>query len=298
MPEESNKRWDDSLISLGLGALVVVVSGILIFNYFSQKGPELVKQQGKLPVSTSPVGSPMAFASSVSVTQNISTPQPSAVPSVTPQATAKTTSTPTATAKPTATPTNAPTATPKGGTIATAAPTQTAISSAQARASATPTPTAAPTNQNTVAQHTVIRGETLWSVSEKYYQSGFEWKKIASANSISNARSLEVGTVLQIPRNEMISATATEKPQTAQSGSSATSSAQITQNTPTQATPAVGGAQSGMITYTVVHGDTLWKVASEKCNDGYLWSSISKQNKLVTPGIIHAGNVLTFTCTR
>ncbi len=47
--------------------------------------------------------------------------------------------------------------------------------------------------------YTVRKGDTLGSISRKFYGSTKYWKKIASANGISNPASLKVGRVIKIP---------------------------------------------------------------------------------------------------
>jgi len=115
--------------------------------------------------------------------------------------------------------------------------------------------------------HTVTAGETLWTIAERYYKSGYNWVDIQKENSLANADAIEVGQTLTIPNAtpifppNQITATATEaKPQT----------------------------------YTVVRGDTLWDISMRFYNgDGYQWVRIAQINKLANPDLIHAGNVLT-----
>ncbi len=115
--------------------------------------------------------------------------------------------------------------------------------------------------------HTVALGETLWSISESYFKSGYNWVDLQKVNNLANADSIEVGQTLTIPNATpifpagQISATSTEtKP----------------------------------ATYTVAKDDTLWSIAVRFYNgDGYQWSRIAQANSLANPDLIHAGNVLT-----
>lgn len=43
-------------------------------------------------------------------------------------------------------------------------------------------------------------------------------------------------------------------------------------------------------TYTIVEGDTLWKIAEKVYKDGYKWPEIARVNNLSNPGLIHVGN--------
>ncbi len=116
--------------------------------------------------------------------------------------------------------------------------------------------------------HTVTAGETLWSISEKYYKTGYNWGDIALANNLESADRVEEGQTLVIPtvtpimaQGEVTSGESSKKPEAK--------------------------------TYTVVSGDTLWAVAAAQYGDGYKWAEIAKANALVNPNLIHPGNVLT-----
>ncbi|MBI2029112.1 LysM peptidoglycan-binding domain-containing protein [Candidatus Gottesmanbacteria bacterium] len=185
----------DSYISMGLGLLVVLIVGVLLFNYFSSKSEPEITEEGQQTEEIGQVDFPIT--------------------------------------------------------------------------------------------HTVIEGETLWSVSEKYFQSGYNWKDIAESNNLSGQESLEVGQQLIIPNVTPIlvaqnavspspEPTLVEEP---------TASQQID-------TPQIKGEEISSSNYTVVHGDSLWKIAVAHYNDGYKWVEIARANNLANPDIIHAGNVL------
>ncbi len=118
------------------------------------------------------------------------------------------------------------------------------------------------------ATHTVAAGETLWSIAETYYKSGYNWVDIQKANNLGNANLIEAGQTLTIP----------EAPVIAPPG-------QISEGTSTVAPKDAS--------YTVVKGDTLWSIAVAQYGDGYQWSKIAQANSLANPDLIHAGNVLT-----
>ena len=166
-------RMNESLISMALGALVVVVVGVLIYNYFSsvnkptdemvaQEGVTLVEQDGQLV----------------------------------PQGLPKT--------------------------------------------------------------HTVSQGEHLWSIAEKYYDSGYNWVDIAKENKLYAPYVVTLGQELTIPQTAQI---AVDKPQV-----------KAVQETATQ--DSILSDQ-----YTVVKGDTLWKIAVRAYGDGYQWTKVYQANK-------------------
>jgi nucleoid-associated protein YgaU len=127
------------------------------------------------------------------------------------------------------------------------------------------------TNQTQASKtHTVVKGETLWSISEDVYGSGYNWVDVYKVNNLKN-QNIDVGQVLTLPDVTAKQPTATKPVSTISQGSQT-----IT-----------GGS------YTVVHGDNLWKIAVRTYGDGYKWVNIAKANHLKNPNIIHAGNILT-----
>jgi nucleoid-associated protein YgaU len=118
------------------------------------------------------------------------------------------------------------------------------------------------------AQHTVESGETLWSIAEKYYQSGYNWIDIAKANNLTGSSVISAGGKLTIPKTEVI------KPVVSAS------------------TPVVTDAKIASEKYTIIRGDTLWSIAVRAYGDGYQWPKIATANKLANPNLIHADNIL------
>ncbi|OGG09139.1 hypothetical protein A2154_03715 [Candidatus Gottesmanbacteria bacterium RBG_16_43_7] len=116
------------------------------------------------------------------------------------------------------------------------------------------------------ATHSVKAGDTLWSISELFYKSGYNWVDIAKTNSIVNPDDIKVNQKLNIPNVKpiipagQVSSTSTQRPKTE--------------------------------SYTVKAGDNLWKIAVDQYNNGYRWSDIARANNLSNPNLIHAGNVL------
>lgn len=141
---------------------------------------------------------------------------------------------------------------------------------------------AASSTQNQNKVHSVTRGETLWSISQQYFNDGFQWKKIAEANNITNPGKLEVGQNLVIPEIQTETNISTSQSTTSQEPSP------IPQLTPISA--ATGNTITGG-SYTVVRGDNLWKIAVRAYGNGFKWVEIARANNLKNPSIIHNGNV-------
>jgi len=48
--------------------------------------------------------------------------------------------------------------------------------------------------------YTVAKGDSLWSIAMSMYNDGYAWTKIAQANNLANPNLIHVGNVLSIPR--------------------------------------------------------------------------------------------------
>lgn len=116
--------------------------------------------------------------------------------------------------------------------------------------------------------HEVTKGESLWSIAEDYYGSGYNWTDVAEENKLSDY-SLEIGQILSIPDVSPKEPTSTSDTLESEKG------------------PAITGNS-----YTVVKGDSLWKIAVSAYGDGYRWTDIAEANNLDNPNVIHSGNVL------
>lgn len=143
------------------------------------------------------------------------------------------------------------------------------------RSNSAPTPSPSPmpsVEQKAVAgeQYKVRAGDTLWSIAEEAYGSGFNASDIIAANKIQNPTMLKEGTNITLPKVEAKAPTRGEIAGT-----------EVVTSAPKE-TPK---------TYTVQKGDTLWDIAQKVYGDPYQWKAIAQANKLVNPRLIHAGNV-------
>lgn len=147
-------------------------------------------------------------------------------------------------------------------------------------------------NTQEESTHTVATGDTLWTIAEEYYGTGFEWTRIQEANNLANANDIEEGQVLEIPEKDQtpeVIAEATEEPEPVVVTASPSATPEVIVETTEE--PAATDAATGD-TYTVQRGDNLWEIAVAVYGDGYRWTDIADANDLVNPSIIHAGNVL------
>ncbi len=123
-------------------------------------------------------------------------------------------------------------------------------------------------------RYTVKENETLWSIAEQAYGSGYNWVDIVEANNITNPDMVSAGTQLAIPSVE---------PKMATTGQVETGEVAAAQT---------GQAQPKIEEVTVQPGDTLWSIATQVYGDGYAWTEIARANNLANPHYIHAGTRL------
>jgi len=117
-------------------------------------------------------------------------------------------------------------------------------------------------------EHVVVKGETLWSIAEDSFGSGYNWVDIKSANNLTT-ETIEVGQKLTIPEVAAKQPTATKQTLTISTEKTISTSS-----------------------YAVEKGDTLWNISVRAYGDGYKWVSIAKANHLKNPNLIHSGNML------
>ena len=121
------------------------------------------------------------------------------------------------------------------------------------------------------ATYKVKKGDDLWHISERYYNSGYNYVDIAKTNKLANASAIEVGQDLVIPKVSVKKETIVAKTQTTKIS--------------------IEGAK-----YTTVKGDHLWSIAVRAYGDGYAWVKIYNTNKKIigrNPSILFSGIELT-----
>lgn len=149
--------------------------------------------------------------------------------------------------------------------------------------------------------YTVKDGETLWSIAEEKYGSGFEWYRIADANKITDASSVEKGTALVIPddRETVMDKDELMKPTGESDLAKSTPSAEVSMEAEVneaneQKNDTIMDSDSKITggTYVIQPGDDLWDIAVRAYGDGYKWVDIADANNLENPDLIHPDNTL------
>ncbi len=123
-------------------------------------------------------------------------------------------------------------------------------------------------NESNNQKHKVQKGDNLWKIAEKYYESGYNWVDIANANNLKNPGVLTENQELTLPEVAKRTKTVLE----------------VT----TASQEAIKGD-----TYEVAKGDSLWTISVRAYGDGYKWPEVAKKNELKSPGLILPGQKLT-----
>ncbi len=118
-------------------------------------------------------------------------------------------------------------------------------------------------------EYTVASGESLWSIAEKQYGSGYNWLDIAKVNKLANPNKINTGLTLTIP--DVAPKLTTANGEISEYGAQSVSSSN----------------------YTVSKGDSLWNIAARIYGNPNMWTSIAQANHLNNPNVIHSGNSLT-----
>ncbi|MCL5970341.1 MAG: LysM peptidoglycan-binding domain-containing protein [Patescibacteria group bacterium] len=122
--------------------------------------------------------------------------------------------------------------------------------------------------------YTIVAGDDLWNISQKFYKTGYKWTEIAKANNIENPDVITAGSKLKLPKIAVASQEVT--------GEAKADTVSKTEN-PTS----IKGE-----TYTIQKGDYLWDIAVRAYGDGYKWTDIAKVNNYTEPNLIFSGNIL------
>lgn len=104
----------------------------------------------------------------------------------------------------------------------------------------------------------VVKGDDLWHISERFYNSGYNYVDIAKENKLRDVNAIEVGQELTIPKVEAKKATTVKS---------------------TKTETKTGNISIETDKYTTVKGDYLWSIALRAYGDGYKWTEVYKANK-------------------
>jgi LysM repeat protein len=250
-------RFSESYSSLVLGIVVVIIGTAILLSLVRGKN---VTPKPESNLALQNTGTRIEDNSEVTFTQDeriisSATKRPDDMPSPTEVVKKE--------EKPTATPTLAPTASQSPTLIPTKKPV----------AKVTKAPQKEVLKQGT--NYVVKEGETLWSIAEKTYKSGYNWVDIARANKLSNPDSLATGMKLMLPKAEQKSPT--DEPEWTG----------LNANNNVSKAEKISGSK-----YTIKEGDNLWDISVRAYGDGFQWTKLQSANKLINPDIILVGSTI------
>jgi nucleoid-associated protein YgaU len=138
------------------------------------------------------------------------------------------------------------------------------------------TTASAPAAPGATVTHVVQSGETLSSISKKYYGSPNDWRVILDANSsvVKDARDLRPNMRLVIPAQGSKTASAPAK--TAQQPSVLSATAP---RPGAAVVPAAAATSSTVRTHLVAKGDTLFRIALKYYGDGSRYKDVLAANR-------------------
>ncbi|MFT8395328.1 LysM peptidoglycan-binding domain-containing protein [Propionibacterium sp.] len=188
------------------------------------------------------------------------------------------------------------------------------------------------TGEETIRWHTVRQGDDLWSLAERYYEDGSQWRTIVAANQttvLSPLEQLEPGNLLAIPDGTRadpsdVSVASETSGATSDVGtvSGPDSLPSVPDDAPASDSAHLGGvpARSGPLDagvdtegshvpgsarllnagsprlqeVTVQRGDTLWALSQQHLGDATRWQELHEANadSLADPDLISPGQVL------
>lgn len=155
--------------------------------------------------------------------------------------------------------------------------------------------------ENLPGKYTVKEGDTLFTISQKYYDNGEMYNLIVAANSLVNENAISVGQVLEIPKPQGSIPSAAPQESASPSASPTSSPEALLQPSLTPADEkGAGGAENQTVwgdkitsdTYTVQPDDWLSKIASRAYGDVFAYQKIAQANNLQNPDSIEIGMVL------
>lgn len=169
-----------------------------------------------------------------------------------------------------------------------------------------------PTGAILPTKHIIAENESLWSISEKYYGTGYNWVDIREANNLANPNQISVGTEIIIPDVEprkiektvsptviaQVSPTNELTPSTSPTPTPVEKENSPTPTTSPSPTPATKPNEPSVVSeHIVTSGDTLWAISQKYYGTGYEWSKIAKENNIENPNKIEVGQTLKIPAT-
>ncbi|OGD81396.1 hypothetical protein A2572_01185 [Candidatus Collierbacteria bacterium RIFOXYD1_FULL_40_9] len=139
-------------------------------------------------------------------------------------------------------------------------------------------------SDNEVDTYKVVKGDDLWHIAEKHYESGYNYVDIIRENKLPANGKIEPGMELKLPRVEAKKITIKMNKTEKNAGEKV-----VVAVTPT---PTKTAGTIDLDTYITQKGDSLWTISVRAYGDGFKWTKIYWENKEVigkNPNILYTG---------
>ena len=116
-----------------------------------------------------------------------------------------------------------------------------------------------------IVTYKVVKGDDLWHIAEKYYQSGYNYVDLIKENKLDRSGVITAGMELRIPKVESkkITITGVVKKEAVLA----------------EKTTVAKSIEPGE--YTTKKGDTYWNIAVRAYGDGFKWTKIYWENRKI-----------------
>lgn len=125
--------------------------------------------------------------------------------------------------------------------------------------------------------HIVVKGDTLWDISEKYHGDPFRYPELAADSNVKNPDLIYPGDVITIATTQKIDNGAHSQ----FSGQADVAELEMSQLKPVR-----------FITHTVVKGDTLWHICKQYLGNPFRYPEAAKLSKIRNPDLIYPGEII------
>jgi len=125
--------------------------------------------------------------------------------------------------------------------------------------------------------HVVVKGDTLWDISQKYLNDPFRYPELAELSNIKNPDLIYPGEIITIATTQAVD----NNVQAQVFDKSVVANLETSQLKPI-----------GFITHVVVKGDTLWDISKKYLNNPFRYPEVAKLSEIKNPDLIYPGDIV------
>lgn len=125
--------------------------------------------------------------------------------------------------------------------------------------------------------HVVVKGDTLWDISQKYLKDPFRYPELAESSNINNPDLIYPGEVITIATTQPVESSV----QAQVSGETIAANIESSQLKPVS-----------FITHVVVKGDTLWDISKKHLNNPFRYPELVQLSNIKNPDLIYPGDIV------